>query len=315
MKRLIPIIRDDVYGLFDRDLTGKIVLVTMDAPHVSRMLLELLEVFVKSEHKKGIILSYDRPASCIKAVLGKFWISVDDIVFLDGATRIGGLPRERDGEGPRGAKVRFLEEPFDIKCLMGTLRDVLFKEFKEKAQSPGADGKGPIEADGEGSDRKALEKELIETELEFYGIQGSESSIMKYRIMQRVKERVRRMEMGLDHDDRGDRPRKGIPAGTTLSVKEWLASWREGADFIVVENLATMSAYFSDEDLDEILRCFKTLIAEGLCKSVVIFLDRRQYQRVMDPLRETPDVEFGLESNIYMGVTGYRFVPSDNGPD
>lgn len=312
MKRLIPIIRDGVYGLFDRDLTGKIVLVTMDATHVSRMLLEVLEVFVRSEHKKGVILSYDRPASCIKSVLGKFWIPVDDIVFVDGATRIGGLPRELDEKDPKGAKVRILEEPFDLECLMGSLRDVLLKDIKDKALGPDADGKESIDAD-EGRGRKAIEEELLKAELDIYGIKGLESSMMRYRIMQRVKEKVHRMEMEPDIGNRGNKGRKGIPDGTTSSVKEWLASWREGADFIVVENLATLSAYFSDEDLDELLRCFKTLIAEGLCRSVVIFLDRRQYHWVMDQLREAPDVAFDLETNIYMGVTGYRLVSNDHG--
>jgi hypothetical protein len=301
MKRLIQIVRDDVHGIFDRDIGGKVVLMTMDARHLTRMLPEVLEAFINAEFKKGVIVSYDRPGNCIRSTLKKLWIPADRLVIIDGATRLGGLPEDRKAADDGGAAVRVLEDPFDIGCLETTLKETLRKDFSAKASGPDTDPTAPA--------KETLEDEILRAELGRYGLRGQEWSMMRHRIVQRVKDRVR----DLGPSDEGNDPFRIFPTKVTFSVDEGQTPCREGADFIIVENLAVVSAYLSHENIDRLLRSLRSFVAEGLCRFVLVFLDREQYQWVIDGLKEVPDIEFELETNIYMGVTGYRFVPNDNG--
>jgi hypothetical protein len=270
---------------------------------MSRVLSEVLGTFVNAEHKKGVVISYDRPGECIRSVLRKCWIPIEDLILLDGATRIGGLPTEHDGKDPMAPRIRVLEDPFDLGCLMEALRKALLEDFKDKASMP---------EEVRGKDPRVLEEELLKAELDIYGIEGSGWSLLKHRIKQRIKESVRMMD--LEAPVPGKHQDKGIPAGTAVSVDEWLASQREGADFVIIENLAVLSAYLSEEALDEMLRGLRSLIAEDLCRSVLIFLDRMQYQSVVEGLTEAPDIGYELETETDMGITGYRFIPIDHGP-
>ena len=301
MKRLIPIVRDDVFGLFDRNIDGKVVLVTMDAVHLSRMLPELLDTFIRTEHKRGVVISYDRPAECIRAVLKKCWVPMEDLVIIDGATHIGGLPKE--DTGTKVANIRVLEDPFDLGYMMQTLEEVLRTGFSEC---------GPASIDIEirqDLDRKDLEEVLLRAELEIYGIKAPERSIMMRRIMQRVKQQARDLEVQARSSVDAKDPRRGIPPGSAVSLDQWKASLHEGADFVLIENLAAMSAYFSEKDLDDMLRGLKDLISKGLCSSVLIFLDRNQYEGIVKELGEGPDLGYELEEVSDMGVQSFRFAP------
>jgi hypothetical protein len=304
MKRLIPLVKDDVYGLFDRPLSGKVVLVTMDAIHMSRLLTELLDTFIRTEHKKGVVISYDRPAECIRAALKKAWVPMEDLVIIDGVTRIGGLPKKVSRQSAPHIKV--LEDPFDLKYIMATLEEVLKTEFS--GRTPGQNVHELVP----GRDSKDLEEVLIKAELDLFGMKGSEPSLMKRRIMQRVKEQVRSLELQARQNIDAQDLRRGIPPSTAVSVDQWQASLHDCADFVILENLAALSAYFGNQDLDELLLRFKELVAGGLCTTVLIFLDTDQYTWLVEGLKEGPDLGFELEETSDMGVQGFRFAPYDN---
>jgi hypothetical protein len=282
MRKFMPIMRDSIHGIFDRDVSGKIVLVNMDATQVSRMLIEVLEMFTKIEGKKGVVLSYDRPAWNIHEVLRKFWIPTKDLVFVDGVSRLSGHVHRPIGQGLVDPQVIDVLDPFDVRCLLGRIRASFLLQRSRRIVPSKTQQVALANRKGE---------DMARAELGLLGMDGVEWSIMRYRILERAKGNAKTHPKGDDDD--------------------WEGAY--AADFMVIENLTTIMCYLSREGIEELIGGLRSFIAEGLCRTVIILLDREQYMWLKAGLRDRPDVMFELETNVYHGVIGYRLIPGDNG--
>jgi hypothetical protein len=288
MKRFVPIVRDDINGIFDRDVTGKIVVVNMESLQVSRMLVEILENFTKIERKRGVVLSYSRPMHNLVRILKRFWVPIKDLIMVDGTWRFGKVRNRPIGSGLSNPQVLDVLEPFSVNSLLERIMAAtLIHRARKKVAMQVTDGNRDLE----------MENEIEKAEMVMYGdVDGVEWSIMKHRARERAREVVWKRTVGED-EDRG---------------RDWESVY--ATDFLVIENFQELFHYFSNDDIDELIRGLRGLIASGLIRSVIVLLDRRQYFHVVDNLKEFPDLRFELRTSSYQGVTGYRLVPGDNGP-
>ena len=287
MRKFVPIVRDDINGIFDRDVSGKIVVVNMESLQVSKMLVEILETFTKIEGKKGVVLSYSRPMHNLVRILKRFWVPTKDLIMVDGTWRFGQVRNKAIGSGLSNPPVLDVLEPFSVNSLLERIMAATLIHRARKKVAMQVNGKRDLE----------MEEEIEKAEMVMYGQEdGVEWSIMKHRARERARGVVWKRAIGEDEDRH----------------RGWDSVY--ATDFLVIENFQELFHYFSNEDIDELIRGLRGLIASGLIRSVIVLLDRRQYFHVVDGLKEFPDLRFELRTSSYQGVTGYRLVPGDNGP-
>jgi hypothetical protein len=303
MKRLVPIIRDDIYGMFDRDITGRIVLVTMDATQVSRMLVEILGSMLNVKGRKGVVLSYDRPARNIHRILKRFWIPTRDLVYVDGFSRQAGEANRPIGVGLTNPAFLDVLRPFSVGSVLERLRAAfLLHGSRRRPVDRGrrTDSRGQVDL--------GSAEEIALAELGLFGAEGLDWSMLRHRTMERARALARERGLVVGRD------RTKAALDRRLDDAEddgWEGAY--AADFLVIENLAGLAYSLGNERLDDLLNGLRSLIAEGMCRCVIILLDRFQYPWMTEGLREMPDLRFDLETSGYLGIIGYRLVHGDNG--